>query len=81
MLLWKQPINTDELEIWLKQQSCNDKIVRGQTPKARTFLRSELRNKQKGESNESRFVFNIKNYSAFGKFRTILPEIHELRTK
>ena len=61
----------NELEIWLKERGYSDNLVRGQTLKARKYLRSEVLNKQKREGNKNRFVFNINSfYLPSGVFET-----------
>ena len=61
----------NELEIWLKERGYSDNLVRGQTLKARKYLRSEVLNKQKREGNKNRFVFNINSfYLSSGVFET-----------
>ena len=48
----------NESEVWLKEISHSDKLVRGQILKARKFLWSEVLNKQKRVGNKNR-LFSI----------------------
>ena len=68
----------NELDVWLKEWGCSDRLVREKFLKARNFLMSELLTKRKRVGNNSRFVFNITYHPVLSKVKNLLSEIHLL---
>ena len=66
----------NELEVWLKERGCSDKLVRGQILKGRKISRVEVLNKRKSVGNNNKFVFNITYYPVLSKPKNVLSEIH-----
>ena len=66
----------NELEVWLKERGCSDKLVRGQILKGRKISRVEVLNKRKSVGNNNKFVFNVTYYPVLSKPKNVLSEIH-----
>ena len=49
----------NDLDIWLRERGCGDKLVWKQILKARNFSRTELLNNRRKKENEDKLVLNI----------------------
>ena len=71
-------IYCNNLEKWLSERACSEKLVRKEILKARSQSRETLLNKEKMSRNDDRVTFNITYYPVFKNIRILLEELHIL---
>ena len=70
----------NELESWLLEKGCSEKMVRKQISRVREHSRGRLLKKVKSESNQNKLIFNSTYHPVFQNVRNILQELHILLT-
>ena len=70
----------NELEVWLREPGCSDKLVRQQILKARAHKRKDLLNNMKDKRNDYQLVFSIMYHPNFSKLKDNMPFLHLLLT-
>ena len=70
----------NELEVWLREQSYSDKLVRQKTLKVRKLKRKNLLNDVKDKRNDYKLVFNITYHPNLSNLKDNMPFLHLLLT-
>ena len=70
----------NELEVWLREQSYSDKLVRQKILKARKLKRKNLLNDMKNKRNYYKLFFNITYHPNLSNLKDNMPFLHLLLT-
>ena len=70
----------NELEVWLRERGCSDKLVRQQVLKARKHKRKDLLNDIKDERNDCKLLFNITYHPNCSDLKDPMSYLHHLLT-
>ena len=68
----------NNLEKWLMERGCSERMVRTQILKARGESRDNLLERRITKTSDSKLTFNITYYPAFQNVRSILEELQNL---
>ena len=68
----------NELEHWLHERGCSERVVRQEILKARKIPRNELLEMERNHPEENKLTFNITYYPVFENTKTILEELQIL---
>ena len=70
----------NDLEKWLMERGCNEKMMRKQILSAREHSRNDILEKEKQQMSEKKLTFNVTYYPSFQNVRCIMEELHILLT-